>query len=102
MLIKVTKHAIRRYRERVFDYSASDFEIVKMLAEIASKGTVVCSKPNSLDNCVELKYKGISIVAVKDRGFLVVITCLGESSYRKWVKSQGMPTFLSQKLRFVN
>jgi hypothetical protein len=38
MKITVTKHAIRKYRERLFDFSSSDKQIICTLKEIASKG----------------------------------------------------------------
>ncbi|HCF50374.1 MAG TPA: hypothetical protein DER60_08835 [Syntrophomonas sp.] len=102
MLIKVTKHAIKRYRERLFDYSSTDKEIISKLKHIAQKGRLIAFKPNDLDNCVEMKHQGISIVAVKQQQELVVITCLGQDNYRKWIKSKGMCTFVSQRLRFGN
>ncbi|NLX87841.1 MAG: hypothetical protein GXZ09_00305 [Syntrophomonadaceae bacterium] len=102
MLVKVTKHAIKRYRERLFDYSSSDGEIISKLKHIAHRGRLVAFKPHDMDNCVELKYEGISIVAVQQPQELVIITCLGQDNYRKWIKSKGMCTYVSQRLRFGN
>ncbi|MEN6389636.1 MAG: hypothetical protein ABFD04_04420 [Syntrophomonas sp.] len=97
MTVTVTKHAIKRYRERTFDFSRSDKEIVKKLGEIAKTGKLICGKPNSKDNCIEIKHHGISVVAVQDGARLTVITCLGDDTYRKWVKSKGGRTFISQR-----
>lgn len=102
MLIKVTKHAIKRYRERLFDYSSSDREIISKLKLIAKRGRLIALKPNDMDNCIEIKYEGISIVAVQQQHELVIITCLGQDNYRKWIKSKGLCTHVSQRLRFGN
>lgn len=99
MLVKVTKHAVKRYRERLFDYMATDTEIINRIIGIATKGDLICSKPNQINNCMEIKYKGVSIVVIQDQTDLVVITCLGEANYRRWIKSKGESTFISQRLR---
>jgi hypothetical protein len=102
MSIKISKHAINRYRERLFEYSASDEEIIQMLTNIAVKGKKVCDKPDYHNQCIEIAYKGISIVVVQDRQGQVVITCLGERGYRNWVKAKGMCSFLSQSILCSN
>lgn len=101
-VIKVTKHAIKRYRERLFNYSSSNEEIIHTLARIAKLGKIVCFKPNDLENCIEIKYNGISVVAVKQEQDLIIITCLGEDKYRKWIKSKGTCSFVSQSLLYGN
>ncbi len=86
MEICVTKHSIQRYRERLFDYSSSDEKIGQFLRKIALQGKLVCLRPNNWNNCFELKHKGISIVLLTSKDKAVVLTCLGDSRYRKWVK----------------
>ena len=87
----VTKHAIRRYRERLFDYKSSNEKIQKTLVEIASHGKRIHLRPDSLGRCYEVDYKGISIVLVFDNEHsATVVTCLGSDKYRKWVKHQDI------------
>lgn len=88
MEINVTKHAVKRYRERLFDYTSSKQKISSLLIEIACKGQKVYSRPSTQGSCFEIKYRGISIVLVKNQTDAVIITCLGDDSYRKWVKHQ--------------
>ncbi len=89
MDIRVSKHAIKRYRERLFDYSSPADKIRKILKEIALQGKRVASKPAaSTDDCFEVTYKGISIVLAQKEDQCIVITCLGEPAYRKWIKNQ--------------
>lgn len=102
MSIIVTKHAIKRYRERLFSYSLSDNHIINKLEEIANKGTMVGARPNDQNTCFEIKYKGVSIVVVNEGSNRTVLTCLGEDSYRKWVKSKGLHDKLSQRLLIKN
>lgn len=88
MYINVTKHAVKRYRERLFDYKSSEEKIKDLLKEVASKGKQIDWRPSTWGNCIEVKYRGISIVLVNDRDRKTIITCLGELGYRKWVKRQ--------------
>lgn len=102
MEIKVTKHAIKRYRERLFDYSSSDDTIIDIMKGIARNGTIVRSRLHNSDSCWEIVHKGVYIVAVKGPNSQIVITCLGDASYRKWLKTIGMPNTLSKRLLRTN
>jgi len=86
MKIIVTNHAINRYRERMFDYNSPVERVINILEEIVQKGKPVCNKPNTKDNCYEIKYRGISVVQIAEGDRIFVITCLGDHCYRKWVK----------------
>lgn len=88
MDIQVSKHAIRRYRQRMFDYNSPADKIRGILKEIALFGKRVASKPAATDDCFEVMYKGISIVLAQKEARCIVITCLGELAYRKWIKNQ--------------
>lgn len=88
MEVYVTKHAIQRYRQRLFDFTSSSSSIETILKEIAQKGKATKFRISSWDNCLEVKYKGISIVTVNDLRRIVVVTCLGDICYRKWIKCQ--------------
>ncbi len=88
MDIVITKHAIIRYRERLFDFNSSEQEVIKFLKDVAIKGKLVCIKPNDYDNCTEVRYQGISVVLIRECGRVFVITCLGDLRYRKWIKKQ--------------
>lgn len=98
----VTKHAIKRYRERLFDFNSSDEDISALLADIATKGKKVCSRPNTWDNCAEVVFRGISIVILNNSEGRVVITCLGDKTYRKWIKRKDMCVRVCQSLRYLN
>ncbi len=100
MTVLVTKHAIKRYRERLFDYSSSSESISQVLQEIAAKGRPVCLRPNTDDNCFEIKYRGISVVLLKKRNDVIVVTCLGDSKYRNWLKQKEANSRVFQSLRF--
>lgn len=88
MDVVVTKHAVQRYRERLFDYSSSDEEIEELLIMVARHGKRVLNRPSSFGDCFEVKHKDISIVLVNDHQDSIVLTCLGDRGYRKWIKSQ--------------
>lgn len=102
MDIYITQHAVKRYRERLFDYSSSQDEIIKRLENIARYGKTICLKPNDKKNCTEIRHQGISIVAIKEGENLIIITCLGEDRYRRWIKAKGADTYLSQSILFSN
>jgi len=88
MNISVTKHAIKRYRQRLFDYYSPYEKIIASLKEIVNKGKRTAERPSNVGECVEIYYRGVYIVLlyVSDEG--IIITCLGDKSYRKWVKKQ--------------
>lgn len=88
MKVWISEHAIMRCRERLFDCTSSKKAIIDRLKEAAIKGREVRMRPSSLGNCIELYFKGIFIVVIKDNDKLTVITCLGDISYRKWVRNQ--------------
>jgi hypothetical protein len=100
MTVLVTKHAVKRYRERLFDYSSSDERIKQLLAEISAKGKMNCVRPDSQHNCFEVEYRGISVVLLDKEDRLVVITCLGDCKYRKWIKHKEARLKVSQSLRW--
>ncbi len=102
MFIKVSKHAIERYRERLFDYYSTDGEIKHRLIGIVKRGKVICFKPHDLGDCMEIKHKGLSVVVVRHGEESVIITCLGEDRYRSWIKSKGSYPFTSRRLLYGN
>lgn len=100
MDIHVSKHAIKRYRERLFDYSSSDAIIESQLIEIACRGKQDDARPATLGNCYEVAYKGVSIVLViDDRNNATILTCLGNANYRKWIK-QKEPLFIKGRMLY--
>lgn len=100
MRIKVTKHAIERYRERLCDYSSSNEQIIKVLSEIACKGRGIATRPSAYGQCMEIKCKGISIVLALNGDNAAILTCLGDNAYRKWVKHQSLPGFIRGRILF--
>lgn len=100
MAVLVTKHAIKRYRERLFDYYSSSERITQLLKEIVAKGRPVCLRPNTHDNCFEIKHRGISVVLLKKKDDVIVVTCLGDSKYRNWIKQKEAKSRVFQSLRY--
>jgi len=94
----VTQHAINRYRERLFDYTSSPEQIGAKLKEIAHKGKRVSSRPDTSGHCFEVVYRGVAIVLVIHGKRATVLTCLGETAYRKWMKQQDPLTVFGRIL----
>jgi len=90
MKVCISNHAIMRCRERLFDYTSCEKTIIDRLKVAAIKGRKICMRPSSLGNCIEMYFEGIFIVVMKNSDKLTVITCLGNTRYRKWVKNQEM------------
>lgn len=88
MEVNITKHAIQRYRQRLFDFRSSSSTIENKLKEIARKGKTMGLRLGACSNCFEVKYNGIFIVIIYNLDKIVVVTCLGDENYRKWIKSQ--------------
>lgn len=88
MNINVTKHAVKRYRQRLFDYTSAEEKIIKTLKEIVKNGRKISQRPSSVGVCVEIYYRGISVVLLHTSNEGIIITCLGDKSYRKWIKHQ--------------
>lgn len=102
MPVIVTKHAIKRYRERLFNYSLNDNDVADKLKEIADKGAKVGNRLYCQNTCFEIKYQGVSIVVIYESECKIVLTCLGEGAYRRWIKTKGMKDKLSQRLLLNN
>lgn len=100
MDVSVTKHAIKRYRERLFDFKSSDKEIEALLKEIACRGKRVDFRPASLGRCYEVRYQGVAIVVMEDRDRTAIVTCLGSAYYRKWIKHTNMSKIPGRILYF--
>lgn len=100
MELHVTRHAIMRYRERLCDYSSTDKYIVEVLQRIASKGIGIVVKPGIGEKCFEVGFKGISIVLVINGKHATVLTCLGDATYRKWIKQQSNRNYIGGRVRF--
>lgn len=98
MRVEVTQHAIKRYRERLFDQSSPDKVVIRILGDIADKGRIIRHRLDNRNTCLEIKYKGVSIVVVEEPGKRIVITCLGEACYRRWIKTKGMREKSSQRI----
>ncbi len=88
MEIVVTKHAINRYRQRMFDYITPDKKIDTLLKNVARNGKQVYLRPSSHGHCIEVQYNDISVVILNESTGITVMTCLGDHTYRKWVKNK--------------
>jgi len=73
MQIHVTKYAVKRYRERLFDYSSSDKTITCIIEDIAKRRKVVGNRLHNRNTCREIRYRGIFIVTVDERDSRIVI-----------------------------
>jgi hypothetical protein len=88
--IKITKHAICRYRERMFDFTSTNEKIKSILKVIATEGKRIVYRPVGYGECIEVKHRGIAVVLINQKNESVVITCLGDERYRKWAKHQEL------------
>lgn len=98
MDVVVSRHAIKRYRKRTFDFDQSDKEIEAMLARVVRKGEILSRRPGDV---WELRYRDIYVVADIDdeSNKATVITCLGDRIYRGWAKKKEiMPRYASRKV----
>ena len=102
MKVYISEHAINRCRERLFDFTSCKKAIIDQLREAAIEGQEIRMRPSSLGNCVELCFRDIFIVVLKNHDKLTVITCLGNSSYRKWVKNQQIHVKLRGRILFTD
>lgn len=95
--MNVTKHAIKRYKQRV-QHDISDELAEKMLLEIAKKGKITNKRINA-QNIMELEiyvaYKGVEILLIKNLESKkhYIITCLGDSKLRGWYRKQKLDVF---------
>lgn len=99
--MKVTKHAIDRYKSRISNISNEDAK--DKLIEIATKGKVVYERLNAA-NIMEVEkiinYKGVEILVIKNlkNRSQYIITCLGGTKFRKWYKKEKMQEFRNRKI----
>lgn len=98
MQISVTKHAIERYRQRFFDFTKFDAEIEILLKEVARKGKKVERRPVATGECIEVRYQGISVVILNQKDETVIVTCLGDTLYRKWIKNKDKKSICGRLL----
>lgn len=88
MEIYVSKHAIQRYRERLFDFHSAQETIESILSEAAIKGSRIFVRPSDHGGVFEIKFRNFYLVINDGKNKLTVITCLGDKRYRKWLKDQ--------------
>lgn len=81
MEVKVTKHAIQRYRERSGRKATDTKEIAAALKATALRGKTVGHK---VGGAHEIKYQGLHIIAINKDNVITILTCLGNSRYRNW------------------
>lgn len=103
MLVSVTKHAIERYRLRMFDDKSKDKDIERLLIEACVKGKVSHTNPRSTPG------KTVFTIIYNDFGILVskdlktkersVVTFLGDTEYMKWYKRHKGNCINSSKMR---
>jgi|LSQX01.3.fsa_nt_gb hypothetical protein len=97
MEVKVTKHAIQRYRERSGRKATDTKEIVAALKATALQGKMV---GYIIGDAFEIEYQGLHIIAVQKDNVLTILTCLGSSRYRNW--SRRVEITPKHKLRKAN
>ena len=97
MDVVVSRHAIKRYRKRTFDFSQSDKEVEAMLARVVRKGEILSRRPGDV---WELRYRDIYVVADIDdeSNKATVITCLGDRATVVGQKKEIMPRYASRKV----
>ncbi len=85
--IKVSNHAVERFRQRCFKcYDWPEEKIRKRLETIAQKGKVIKRCPG---NAYEVMFENMVIRTAFSVNKLVVITCLGPRAYQNWHRKVG-------------
>lgn len=82
--IVVTKHAIKKYRERSFNWNMSDQEAKEDLIRFVERGKVVQDCPGG---AVKIKCDNQFIVASIHDNCVYVITYLGDGFCRWWFRN---------------
>lgn len=89
MRVTVSRHAIKRCRDRVPRMAdASEVEIKKTLAEVIRKGKRLKKRPTIKGSAHEYVFRGIYAVGVTCGNSTVVVTCYGDDVYRRWLYGQ--------------
>lgn len=81
--IKVTRHAIGRFKKRTRQFDALDEEIEKQVKELIKRARKISRRPG---DAWEVESKGYFFVAQFQGNRVYVITFLGDELYRKWAK----------------
>jgi len=82
MNIIIRYHAIERFRERVFYAQKwSDEQIKERIRLIVKKGVFIKRKPG---DAKEIRFEGIYLTIAQKGNTTIVITCNGDSAYRRW------------------
>lgn len=94
MRITVSRHAIERCKDRVpWLKSTSDRKIEKTLSRVVTKGKKTRKRPAKAGKAFEYVYNDIHVVGVHSKGNISVVTCYGDSTYRKWLHKQSSKRF---------
>lgn len=94
--IVITKHAMEQFFKRVYDDEKTERTIRKRIQTIVKRGNIVDQRPG---NACEIEYENISLVCVIKTHQITVITCLGDSKYREWVrKNEICPRYKPRKV----
>lgn len=83
MKVTVSKHAIEQYKKRMFS-KISDHEIQRVLELIAIRGEVVHRNPSKGGQFYTMFYNGLYALVRYYRDRAVVVTFLGDRTYRGW------------------
>ncbi|MCR4441941.1 MAG: hypothetical protein NUV48_07275 [Peptococcaceae bacterium] len=97
----VSNHAITQYAKKMFlGKEVSRETIRQILAEIVVKGQRVCQRP-SRDGCsnFEVKYKGLSVNASFEPDRVIVVTFLGDRTYRGWAREKEIKPRYPKSIR---
>lgn len=86
MKITVSKHAIEQYKKRMFS-KISDHEIQRVLELIAVRGEVVHRNPSKGGRFYTMFYNGLYALVHYCGDRAVVVTFLGDETYRAWHRS---------------
>lgn len=83
MEVKVTKHAIEQYQNRMFN-EISEHEINKVLELIAIRGKIIHRNPSKSGRFYTMFYNGLYALVRYCEDEAIVVTFLGDQRYRGW------------------
>lgn len=87
--IKITYHAVARFKKRTRQFDASNEEIEKQIKNLTQNARIISRRPG---NAWEVENRGYFFVVQFQGNYAYVITFLGDEIYRKWAKKNQRKT----------
>lgn len=90
MKVKVTEHAVERYRQRTMRVDMADNEVTGNLIAAALRGKQVAKRAG---NAWEVEYQKLTVIVIYEKDLIIVVSCLGDKKYRRWIQRQEKPRY---------